>query len=185
MGRPPAMLLASCLLALALAGCTTGDIPTETDDEGNTIGPSWTFTDTDGEPHSRDSSRGDPVILFFMATWCSSCRSKTAPLAEIHADYQDQGLQIYSLSWDPSETENDLERWKDRYDQSWPHGIDPGNQIAKTFQVTAQSSFVFLDHNGLVVERFGYPGPSENTMRQTVEKAFQQQAQNGPDGPDA
>lgn len=183
MGRPPALLLAASLLALTLAGCTTGETPTDTDEEGNTIGPDWSFVDTDGNTHSRDGSRGDPVVLFFMATWCSSCRAKTAPLADVHSDYEDQGLRVYSLSWDPSETEDDLERWKDRYDQPWPHGIDPGNQIAKTFQITRQSSFVFLDHKGLVVESYGYPGPGESTMREKVDAAFERKAQDEPDAP--
>lgn len=169
-----ALLLASGVLA-GCVGEPSGEVPTETNADGETIGPSWSFTDTNGTEHSRDSAMGDPSILFFMATWCGSCRQNAPRLAEVHDAFQGKGLDVYSLSWDPTENDDDLERWKSRYDQTWPHGLDPDNRIAKTFGITSQSSFVVLDHQGLVVERFGYPGASESDLRDAVERAYARQ----------
>jgi peroxiredoxin len=176
MARPFSLILTSALLSLALAGCIhDGEIPTETTEDGRTIGPAWSFTDTTGTEHSRDSALGSPSILFFMATWCSSCRSQTGPLANVHANHQDAGLDVYTLTFDHTETDRDLEEWKARYEQPWPHGIDPEGQIAQTFQIRAQSSLVVLDHDGLVVQIFGFPGASEPGLEQAVQAAFERQ----------
>lgn len=170
-----AVLLALLLTSISLAGCMAGSgaAPNEVNQAGKTIGPDWSFVDTEGVERSRDSSMGSPSLLFFMATWCGSCRSNAPRLAEVQEAYADAGLDVYALSWDPQETEGDLEQWKQAHDQPWPHGIDPNSRVARTFGITQQSSYAVLDANGVLVQKLGYPGAQDVvTLEAAVDAAF-------------
>lgn len=132
----------------------------------------WAFRDTDGALHTNATAEGRPAVLFFMASWCLSCRSKAPMLAEVVADRAPQGLRAYSLSFDPKDDEDTLRRWKAEFGHDWPHGVDPQLQVARHFGITAQSSFVVLDARGDIVRQWGYPGPSEDALRGAIDAAF-------------
>lgn len=157
----------AAVLGVVLAGCTSG--PTSYDDEPG-LGPIWSFTDIEGATHSRESAAGKPALLFFMATWCSSCQATAPRLADVHEDRGDS-VGFYTISWDPQEDANDLRQWQDRYDNQWPHGTDPGSKVAQTFGITSQSSIVVLDASGGMVKRWIYAVPSVAAIQEALDEA--------------
>lgn len=159
--RPVALLV----VALLLAGCASSPDAPAADTR-------WSFVSTEGETISHDSPARDATVLFFMATWCTSCRAKAPVLAAVQEEYAARGVATYSLDFDPSETEDDLRAWKERYRQDWPHGIDEGLAIQRAFGVTSQSSVVVLDGAGAVVEHFGYGKVTESALREALERAL-------------
>lgn len=136
-------------------------------------GPGWRFTDTTGAERSRDGHAGAPSVLFFLATWCSSCRSRAAWLDDVAGDFADEGVQFLSVGQDPTESDAQLEAWADKYDHAWPHGVDRDRSVQRALGVTSQSSFVVLDEAGEIVKRFGYPGASEAELRAAIEQALE------------
>lgn len=140
------------------------------------IGPEWSFVDTEGVERSRASTAGGPVVLFFMATWCAACKANAPRVAAVHETFAPQGLQVLSVGWDPLETAAELDAWKERYAQPWPHGTDPGANVARAFGVTSQSSLVVLDDAGNPVRTWGYGGATEQDLRAAVEEAFARSA---------
>lgn len=144
-----AVLLALLLVGTALTGCTGAE---QTSDEPL----AWSFTDTEGQDHSDETAAGSPTVFFFMATWCSSCQAMTDDMRQVHADHSADGVDVYSLSWDPQEDEEDLAAWKAEYNQSWPHGNDPDLDVAETFGVESQSSVVLLDGDNKKARHWGY-----------------------------
>lgn len=174
--------LALLLAALVLAGCATPAPPSSpspalppaspsSPSEGK--GPAWSFTAIDdGQTYSRDAPAGNATVLFFMATWCSSCRSKAPLLAAVAEDYTPRGVRTYSIDFDPSETKDDIRAWQERYGHHWPHGIDEGRGIQRAFSVTAQSSVVVLDADGNLVERFGYGQVTERALRAALDSTL-------------
>lgn len=147
------LLLTLALLTLPLAGCASQDPGPAPGEPGEV--PAWSFTDLDGTQHSNASATGSPTVLFFMATWCKSCQAMTDDLSQVHAAYG-QEIDLFSVSFDPSEGPEDLARWKQTYNQSWPHGVDQGSSIARTFGVNRQSSVVVLDADGGFTKGWGY-----------------------------
>ncbi|HLE98090.1 MAG TPA: TlpA disulfide reductase family protein [Candidatus Thermoplasmatota archaeon] len=172
------MRVLACVVLLvavpALAGCV--GMPERVSDPRDLAGPdrgvAWAFRDTDGALQTNTTAEGRPAVLFFMASWCLSCRSKAPMLAEVVAENAPRGLRAYSLSFDPKDDEETLRRWKAEFDNDWPHGVDPQLQVARHFGITAQSSFVVIDARGDVVQQWGYPGPSEDALRAAVDQAF-------------
>lgn len=107
-----------------------------------------------------------------MATWCGSCRTKAPILAAVHGDVRAQGVRFYSLDFDPTETTDDLRAWQEERAQPWPHGIDQGLTIQRTFGVKTQSSVVVLDADGRVVQAWGYGAVTESGLRDAIARAL-------------
>lgn len=148
------------LLALPLAGCMGGDPAGPVG--GESVG--WSFVDTEGQEHSNETAAGSPTVLFFMATWCASCQEKTEDMRGVHDAYHAQGVDVFSVTVDPEEDDGDLESWKQSYDQPWPHGMDPGLEMAQTFGVQQTSNVVLLDGDNRVVQHWGYGQANEAAM---------------------
>lgn len=167
-----AMRLVSCvILALVSAGCAdpaAGPSPATADGAG----PAWSFAATDGNTYSRDAPPANATVLFFMASWCSSCRAKAPVVATVHDEYVDRGVRTLSVDFDPSETASDIAAWQERYDQDWPHGIDEGRAVQRALGVTTQSTVLVLDSDGRIVKHFGYGQVTQDGLREAIETAL-------------
>jgi peroxiredoxin len=134
--------------------------------------PEWSFTDTDVETHSANASSGSPTVIFYMATWCPSCKELTSELGTVHDNYTPRGVDVYSVTVDRGETHDDLENWKTEHDQPWPHGIDEDAQLQQTFGVDSQSSVVVLDEEGYLVDRWGYGEATADEVSATLDETL-------------
>lgn len=163
---------AALAVILLLAGCAgNGPSPAAnapTPDDGS----AWAFTSTEGTIYTAKSPARNATVLFFMATWCSTCQSKAPIIADIAEDYAGRGVATYSLDFDATETTADLEGWMDRYQQDWPHGIDAGLKIQRLYEVTSQSTVVVLDAEGNVVQKFGYGRVTDDGLRAALDDAL-------------
>jgi peroxiredoxin len=159
-----AALLALALLAVPLAGCIGGD------GSPSTVEPlAWSFTDTEGDEHSNGTAAGSPTVLFFMATWCESCKQKTDDLRAVQADFAERDVDVFSLSVDPQETDADLETWKATHDQPWPHGVDENLTVARTMDVQSTSNVVVLDGDNQLVQHWDYGEANEQAVRSVLD----------------
>lgn len=162
-----ALFVGALFLSIGLAGCSGGS-RSFPDEPG--LGPTWTFVDIEGTEHSRDTAAGSPSVLFFMATWCAKCQATAPDLAKVHTA-RGNNVSFYTLSWDPQEDASDLREWQSHYKQNWPHGIDSGSQVARTFGVTSQSSVVVLDASGDMVKRWIYDDPTAAELNAALDDA--------------
>lgn len=153
------------LVAVLIAGCAQ---PAPSSDA-----PEWSFTSTQGETFTRDAPARNATVLFFMATWCSSCRAKAPIVAEVANDTAARGVLTLSVGFDPTETTADLAAWQERFAQPWPHGVDEGQRVQRALGVTSQSSVVVLDARGSVVQSWGYGRVTEPALRDAVERALE------------
>lgn len=172
--RGAALLLATVLLA----GCASPTEPTEgpptrtqPSSEGG-AGPAWSFQALDGQTYSRDSPEGNATVLFFMATWCGTCASKAPAIAEVADEYAPKGVRTFSIDFDPSETPAEMSAWQERYQQDWPHALDKGATIQRTFEVCVQSTVVVLDADGELVKKFGYGQVTADLLRDALDSAL-------------
>ncbi|HVF43023.1 MAG TPA: TlpA disulfide reductase family protein [Pyrinomonadaceae bacterium] len=74
-----------CLAAAATAGCASGQaVKPEDVVVGNTI-PDFSLESLDGKTVSKDSLKGEPVVLNFFASWCTNCRAEIPELKQVAA----------------------------------------------------------------------------------------------------
>ena len=66
--------------------------------------PDFTFTDPQGASHSLSSFFGKPIVLWWVATWCSSCVQGTQIFAQqYYSQYHSAGVTLLEI-----ESYNDL-----------------------------------------------------------------------------
>lgn len=160
------LALAIVLLVAPLAGCA-GSNPAPAEEQSS---HAWSFEDTEGVEHSNETAAGSPTVLFFMATWCSSCEKKTEDMRGVHDAYEEGAVDVFSVTVDDRENAEDLEAWKAEHEQPWPHGVDEGLEVARTFGVDQTSNVVILDGENRVVEHWGYGQATESEMREVLDE---------------
>jgi thiol-disulfide isomerase/thioredoxin len=158
--RAPALVT---LVALVLAGCAAPA----------TEAPSaWSLMTIEGDTITDTSPARNATVLFFMATWCGSCRAKAPVLAEAHGSYASRGVATYSVGFDPSESAEEIRAWQERFDQPWPHGLDADRSLQRGFGVRTQSTVLVLDRDGEVVRAFGYGEVTGAALREALDAAL-------------
>jgi len=58
-------------------------------------------------------TKGKPVFLYFMATWCPYCKQDYANLRDIYPEYQDK-IEFISVSIDPTDNSGILKEYKEK-----------------------------------------------------------------------
>ncbi len=122
--------------------------------------PDIRVTTLEGQSFSLADQQGQPVVLFFSASWCSSCVPEVQKLTKLEAAYRDQGLKVLFLSVDPTDKANDWERF--RKDAQGPENywaLDAGQKATLDYGVRSTDTKVFIDRNGHIVSQFVGPVP--------------------------
>jgi peroxiredoxin len=119
------------------------------------LAPEFSVRTVDGRPFTLADYRGRPVILFFMAAWCSPCAYEARALARLYAEYGDRGLEVLAVDIDPSEGEADLKRFREwavpQAGYRW--ALDPEGALVRAFKVRALDTTVVIDPEGRIVYR--------------------------------
>jgi len=107
----------------------------------------------DGAAFDASTLAGKPAILWFWAPWCATCASEAQSINNIEDEYGDRlgilGVAGLGDNKDMHEFVSDLEVTK------VPNLDDQEGAIWKRFGITEQSTYVFLDKSGTVVDK-GY-----------------------------
>ncbi len=94
------------------------------------------------------SLRGKPVILYFWASWCDSCKLNFPKLKRLHAAYAKKGLVIFSFSQDKraSKTRHTLKL----LNLPFLVGHNYRNRIGKKFNSNKIPTLIAIDRKGII-----------------------------------
>lgn len=119
---------------------------------GTSIGqeaPDFTLQTTDGGTVSLLPAE-KPIILFFMAAWCSSCRFEEKNLKEVYNKYGD-AVRIISIDIDPGrDLMADLRQFQSEYGGDWPHAMGTKDLLSR-YQVQTLDVTYLLNERGITV----------------------------------
>ena len=90
----------------------------------------------------RQQHAGEPVVLYFWATWCTICRIEQ-PM--INGLIQSQPVLPIAMQSGPAASVLAYER---QHGLAWNSVVDPDGGIARHFGISATPSFVVLDAQG-------------------------------------
>ncbi|UCG90244.1 MAG: TlpA family protein disulfide reductase [Candidatus Heimdallarchaeota archaeon] len=91
---------------------------------------------------------GEPIILDFMATYCSACKTLNEELKLFQTDYPD--VHIISVSVYSRDSITQLKNYKDTYGISWTIGRDKDQEGATLFSVQLLPTVAFFDSYGIL-----------------------------------
>lgn len=117
----------------------------------------FTATTVEGAPFDGAELAGQPVLLWFWAPWCPTCRGQIEQVQDLAETYADRVQVVGVGSLDDAEA---IKRFAGDA-TGVTHLVDEQGTVWKHFGVVEQSSFVLLDAQGAKVVSTGYGGSDD------------------------
>lgn len=176
--RPPLAALAASLLLAACATSRQGLRPSPL------VGRSIEVAALDlAGREARIPAGGRVRVVDFWATWCDPCREQLPFLDRLAAEYGEQGLSVYGVSFDEDRAalERFLEHTPVSFDVLWDKG---GEALAERLELTRLPTTLLVDRRGVVREvHLGYERSEEPRIEAAVKRLLAEpEAAPGEDG---
>jgi tetratricopeptide (TPR) repeat protein len=124
-----------------------------------------------GERISLADLHGKVVLLDFWATWCGPCNDALPALKRFVERSASESLVVVSISNDA-----DREKWRafvSEKGMTWSQVHDPRGAIGRAYQVEGIPTYVVIDHEGIIRERFvGYGSGTDGSLQSAVNKCL-------------
>lgn len=194
--RLPASLAALALLIACSIGCSRSESPLGSSDTSGFVGSvappldiaHWVQCDDLAEPVS-EFEPGHVYVIEFWATWCGPCIQSMPHLAELQEKYEDQNVQIISIS------DEDLETVQAFLQQPHPMSssgqsvaevtdaycitTDPDRSVYEAYMTAADQSGIptaFIVGKEGRVEWVGHPMGMDEPLEQIVNASWDREA---------
>ncbi len=112
--------------------------------------PDFVITDLDGNRHQLSDYRGKGVFLNFWGTWCKPCEKEMPYMENQYQVFKDQGVEILAIN--VGEPVFSVTSFVDKYDLTFPVGIDKGNQLLHLYGVDPLPTTILIDKDGKIVD---------------------------------
>ena len=156
------------LLCLVLAGCgaaATGS-GSSGDGDGERRDLAFTSKTVAGEPFDGSTLEGTPTVLWFWAPWCSTCRGQIDDVSRLAEDRKGKVNVVGVGSLDDAEA---LRSFAGDVSPDVVLLDDTKGAVWRKYGVTAQSTYVVLDENGVETASGSLSG---DELRGAVEKTL-------------
>ncbi|WP_077308910.1 thiol-disulfide oxidoreductase ResA [Terribacillus halophilus] len=101
-----------------------------------------------GEKFKLSDLKGKGVLVNFWATYCEPCKQEMPVFEEAAPTYEKQNVILAAISADQSSLV--INRFRDRYDLSFPLLQDNGNQVMEAYSVDALPATFFIRADGTI-----------------------------------
>jgi peroxiredoxin len=156
------------VLLLVLAGCGGGsDNVTYAPVDTKAVAPPFTLQTLDGKRFEAASVwKERPLVVLFLASWCSKCATQQDALEKIGDDYGDAVDFVGIAAQDQPDA---LKDWIDEHDVDYPVGVDPDQAIWRRYAVRTPPAVVLVAPGGKLLR--GWPGGVDTeTLEQELDR---------------
>jgi thiol-disulfide isomerase/thioredoxin len=105
------------------------------------------------------SGSGRMVLMDFWASWCGPCRQSVPQMKGLLAKYGDDQLEVIGVNEDDNQAAG--QNFAAQNQMNWEQEFDAGGRMARQYGVSGFPTFILLDADGKVVQRFVGESPSE------------------------
>jgi peroxiredoxin len=124
--------------------------------------PEFEVNTLQGQQISLKQLAGRVVVMDFWATWCEPCRASVSELKELTKKYPAEKLVLISVSAD-----KDDGAWREfvaKKKMDWAQYRDADRKIMNAFGVRSFPTYLVIDGDGLIKERFTGFNPQESVV---------------------
>ncbi len=159
MNKKTVLMVLSMVSVLIVFGCTQGTGDQELVERTSSqkvelkAAPSFTVETVEGRTVSTKEYKeeGKPMILYFMASTCSTCAKNWKNIDEVYPEYKGK-VDLVAVSVDPTDDVALLKKLAD--ERGFTFETVPGNpRLAVDYEVKKQTAKFAIDKNGNIVSR--------------------------------
>jgi peroxiredoxin len=119
--------------------------------------PGFTIKTLSGETFSLEPLEG-PVVLSFIAGWCTTCLQEAEAGGEIVRSFGDRGVRVLAIDADPADSVVQLKRFiKAAGNPPIQWAMDKTSEVTIAYGVRALDTTVIIDPRGRIVYRDEWP----------------------------
>ncbi len=111
--------------------------------------PDFTLRDISGKTFRLSSLRGNPVIIFFGATWCAACRGEMPYYKYLYQKYAQQGLKFIYI--DVNESTQKVARFARQNSFPYLVLVDEDGSIATDYNIIGVPTVFLLDKDRNII----------------------------------
>jgi len=152
------------MLALTACGSDTASADEEPSGSGEQVSLDFTAQTVAGDDFEGSSLAGEPVVLWYWAPWCSTCRAQISVVSELAEEHGDDVSFVGVGSLDESA---EIAAFAGEVSGEVTQLADPEGAVWRHFEVTAQSTYLVLDADGSELAK-GYV--SDDELSEMVEE---------------
>ncbi|MGZ3594453.1 MAG: TlpA family protein disulfide reductase [Syntrophales bacterium] len=147
-------LLIAGLIVVALTSllsCSESEQPTRGRTISDSAAPDFILKDLAGADFRLSASRGKPVLLIFLTTWCPTCRSEIPHYKEIYGTFGRRGLEVVAV--DIEEPKNKVSQFAAKNQIPYRTLLDEEGRVSGAYDITGVPSMVLINKDGKVLTR--------------------------------
>ena len=114
--------------------------------------PDFELQDLNGTAFRLSQFKGErPVLIYFWATWCPSCRTIKPKISELREKFVEKDLEILAINVGEGDSLERLKRYQQGHPVSWPVLYDEGSKVSQAYGVQGIPLFLLVNKEGVVV----------------------------------
>ena len=114
--------------------------------------PSFNLEVLSGDALSLSDLKGQPVLIFFWASWCSVCKRTMPGLQSVYEEFHEQGFEILAINSTFQDTLSSAVSYYESQEYTFPFLIDLDGKVTQDYQVRALPTSVLVNSDGIVVD---------------------------------
>jgi cytochrome c biogenesis protein CcmG/thiol:disulfide interchange protein DsbE len=116
-----------------------------------------TLVDVDGKKVALDQvAGGQPLLLYFWATWCKPCRKTQPKVAALAEKYKDK-VKVVGINVGGLDSPKNVKKYISRQRITYTMLMDQNDEAVKNFSVSAIPVIILLDESGKILFRDNEP----------------------------
>lgn len=134
--------------------------------------PTFTLETPQGAAHSLADYQGNPVLVFFWASWCSVCKSAMPGLEAVYQEFAQQGFRILAVNTANQDSRSAAEAYFQSQGYTYTMLLDQDGTTADLYRMRAVPTSVLIDPEGKVVDVIIGSGISAGFLRARLGNLF-------------
>ena len=108
--------------------------------------PEFSLSDVNDASTTVSLPDGEPVVLYFFASWCIPCRRELPVVQQLHTERDDVAI----VGVNHLDHRDDAREFMAKYGATIPAAHDPGGSVALDYGLRGLPVTVFIDSDGRV-----------------------------------
>lgn len=134
--------------------------------------PDFTLETPSREALTLSNYEGQPVLVFFWASWCSVCKRTMPGLESVYQDFAPLGFEILAINTTYQDTLLSADNYFTNQGYSFPMLLDKSGDVSQTYRLNAIPLSVLVNPDGEIFDVIIGSGMSEGYLRAYLDDVF-------------